>query len=80
MHQICEGFYCILYYEEMVEVGPKTDFLSHFERFFVYTHLRPISYAPIFFQIKRAMELHNRGKFHQCSICGYQVINFQIFL
>ena len=32
-----------------------------------------------FFQIKHLMEVHNHGKFHWCSICGCQVINFQMF-
>ena len=38
-----------------------------------------MSYTPIFFQIKHLMEVHNCGNFHYCSICGCQVINFQIF-
>ena len=30
--------------------------------------------------MKGLMKIHNRAKFHLCSICGPQVINFQMFL
>ena len=42
--------------------------------------LRPVDHAPIFFQMKVLMVIHNPGKFHHDSICGSKVINFQMFL
>ena len=60
-------------------MGQINDFWAHFERFFYYALLRPPSYAPIFSQIKGLMVIHNHGKFHQYSISGSQVINFQMF-
>ena len=35
--------------------------------------------TPIFCQIKGLMEIHNPGKFHKYSICGFQVMNVQMF-
>ena len=58
----------------------KTDFGAHFERFLVYALLRSMSYAPIPFEMKGLIEIHNRVKFHHYTISGYQVINFQRFL
>ena len=50
MHQIFNSFYSIL--KKWSKLGQKTDFLAHFERFFVYyTLLRLMIYAPIFSQI-----------------------------
>ena len=38
-----------------------------------------MSYAPIFGQIKGLTEIHERGKFHHCSICCCEVIYLQRF-
>ena len=48
-HQAYDGFYFIL--KKHLHFSQKTDFLDHFERFLVYTFLRPMSYTPIFCQI-----------------------------
>ena len=77
MHQKYDGFYFIL--KKHLKLSQKADFLAHFEKFFDYTLLCPPSYAPIFCQSKGLIVIHNHGKFHQCSICGSQVINFQMF-
>ena len=37
-----------------------------------------MSYALFFCQVKDLMKIHNRGKFHQYSICGCQVKKIQI--
>ena len=76
MYQACDGFYFIP--QKQSKLSQKTDFLTHFERFFVYAPLRPLSYAQILCQIKLFIEVHNRGKFHHYTICGFQVINFQM--
>ena len=54
--------------------------MALFQRFFDCALLRPMSYAPIFCRMKGLMKIHNRDKFHQCSLCGSQVINFPMFL
>ena len=77
MHQVYGGFYFIL--KKHLKLSQKNNFLAHFERFLVYAFLRPVRYTPVFCQIKCLMEVHNFGKFHKCSICGCQVINFQMF-
>ena len=77
MHQAYDSFCFIL--KKHLNLSQKIDFLAHFERFLVYAFLRPASYTPIFCQIKCLLEVHNCGKFHLCSICGCQVINFQMF-
>ena len=51
-----------------------------FKGFFVYTILHHVSSTPIFCLLKGPMDIHNAGKFHEYSICGCQVINFQRFL
>ena len=38
-----------------------------------------MSYAPIFGQIKGLIDIHKRGKFHQYSICRFEVICLQRF-
>ena len=69
IHQACDIFYFIL--KKTPETEPKNpDFLAHFEMFFDYALLHPPSYAPLFCQIKVLMVIHNRGMFHQHSICG----------
>ena len=78
VHQVFDTLYSIL--KKRSKLSQKTDFLAHFERFFNYTLLRPPSYVPIFCQIKDLMVIHARNKFHQYSIPGSQVMNFQMFL
>ena len=63
----------------MSKLGQKTEFLDFFQRFFNYALSLPPIYAPIFCQIKGLMVIHNHGSFHQHSICGSQVMNFQMF-
>ena len=62
MQQAIDRFYFIL--KKHLKLSQKTDFMAHFERFLVYVFLHPMSYIQIFCQIKRLMEVHNRGKFH----------------
>ena len=57
----------------------KKYFLAHFRRFFIYTLLRSMIHPQSFFQIVGHMKIHNRGKFHEYSISGCQVIDFQFF-
>ena len=49
-HHIYYGFWYSS--ENSKKLSQKTDFLALFQRFFVYALLRPLSYAPIFFQMK----------------------------
>ena len=63
----------------MVKIGPKSWFFVHFESFFVYALLHPMSYAPRFCQMKDLIKIYICGKFHQYSICGCEVKNFQSF-
>ena len=69
----------LLKYWEMVEIGLQTDILAHFESFFVYAFLHPMSYTPRFFQVKDIIKIYICGKFHQYSICGCGVKKFQSF-
>ena len=46
----------------------------------VCTLLRPMSYALIFCLVTDLVKVHNRGKFHQYSICSCQVESFQNFV
>ena len=55
------------------------EFSCIFWRFFDSAHLPPVCEAPIWCEIKGIMQIHNRGKFHGYSICGCQVIKFQMF-
>ena len=57
----------------------KPGFLAHFERFFVYPLIYPMSYAPRFFQMKDLIKTHVCGKFYQYSICGCEVKIFKSF-
>ena len=57
----------------------KSDFWTFFGRFFDHTLPNLMGHAQIFRQMKIRMMIHNRGKFHLCSISGCQVINFQKF-
>ena len=61
------------------EINPKTHFWARFQKFFSHALLQPTCDAPIFCQIKGLMKIHNRGKFHWRSVCGSQVMNFQMF-
>ena len=57
----------------------KKIFSGSFQEIF---HLHPFTLydsPPIFFQIVGHMKIHNRGKFHEYSISGCQVIDFQFF-
>ena len=63
----------------MVKIGLKT-FLAHFVSFLVYALLHPMIYAPRFFQMKDLIKICICGKFHQYSISGCEVKNFQSFL
>ena len=64
----------------MVKIGAKNGFLAHFVSFnFVYAPLHPMSYAPRFCQMKDVIKIYIYGKFHQYSICGCKVKNFQSF-
>ena len=76
--QWCNVRWCIrhvtfftLFLKKYLKLSQKPpEFLAHFERFFDYALLHPPSYAPLFCQIKVLMVIHNRGMFHQHSICG----------
>ena len=57
----------------------KPVFKHIFRGFSVSTLLRPMSYAPIFGQIKVLIEIHNPGKFHHYTISGSPVRDFQMF-
>ena len=48
--------------------------------FFVYVFLDPMSYIPEFFQMKDLIKIYICGTFHNYSICGCEVNNFQSFL
>ena len=65
--------------ENSKKLSQRTNFLAFFQRLFNHCLLRPMSYAPIFCQMKCLMKIHNHDKFHLYSICGCQVINFPIF-
>ena len=72
MKQICHGGYCSL--KKWLKLSLKTYFSGHFERFFVYTLMYPITAK--FFTYKDLIEVRNCGKLRQYSICGCQVTNF----
>ena len=52
----------------------------HFESLFVYLLVHPMRYIPRFCQLKDLIKVYICGKFHYCSICGYEIKNFQSFL
>ena len=54
--------------------------MASFQRFFGHALLRSVDHAPIFFQMKVLMLIHNPDKLHHDNICGSKVINFQMFL
>ena len=59
---------------------PKKPIFGVFLRKFYGHALRPPQcHAYIFCQMKGLMKIHNRAKFQLRSICGSQVINFQMF-
>ena len=66
----------LLKYWEIVEIGPKTDFLANFVNFFVYTPWHLMNYTPIFCQMKDLINIYICGKF--CSI-AYVVGTLKIF-
>ena len=55
MHQIFSSLYSIL--KKWWKLSQKTDFLAHFERFFIYALLHPIIYLRSFSQIKCLMDI-----------------------
>ena len=55
------------------------NFIVFFDGFLDHALLCPMDDVPISNQMKGLMEVHNRGKFHWRSICGCEVINFQMF-
>ena len=57
----------------------KLIFLVHFESFPLYTFLYPMSYVPRFCQMKELIKVYICGKFHQYSICGCEIKNFDSF-
>ena len=48
--------------------------------FFVYALMHPMGYAPRFCQMEDLIKIYVCGKFHQYSICGCEVKNFQFFV
>ena len=76
IHQIMEGFYNIL--KNGQNWAKKPIFWVIF-RGFSLTPSNALRVAPqILRQIKGLIKIHNRGKFHLYSVCGSQVIKFQI--
>ena len=78
MHQICYGFYWSS--KKWSKLGHKTDFVAHFESFFIYVLLHCRSYFPSFCQMKGLIKIYIYGKFHHYSIRGCEVKIFQSFL
>ena len=76
LHQIFDSF-CFIE-ENWSKLAKNPSFWVIFRGFLLtpsYAH----RFTPQFLcQIKGLMEIHNRGKFHLCRICGSQVIKFQI--
>ena len=62
----------------MVEIEPKSRFFGFFKEVFCLRLLRPYELRTIFLANEKRYR-DNRGKFHQYSIYGCQVINFQFF-
>ena len=60
--QACNGFYFIL--KKHLKLSQENKFLAHIKRFRAYDFSRPMSYIPIFCQIKRYKEVHNRDKIY----------------
>ena len=74
MHQAYDYFHFIL--KKHLKLSQKFDFLAHFERFLVYAFLHPMSYTPIFCQIKRLMKVHIVVSFISVA---FLVVKFYIF-
>ena len=60
-------------------LSPKAKFFVFFGRFFGHILPRPKRGTQMFCQMKGLMKIDTPAKFHLCSICGSQVINFQMF-
>ena len=60
-------------------MNPKTSFVVGFKKYLDHVLFWPMGNAPIFDQMKGLMEIHNPGKFHRYSICGFKVIYLQSF-
>ena len=58
----------------MGKIGPKNWFFGSFWEVFCLSPLTP----QFLYQMKGLMKIYNCGKFHLFSICGLQVINFQM--
>ena len=77
MHQACDPFRFTV--KIQLKLSQKSYFFGSFQRFLDHALLHRMSDAPILSQIKGLMEIPNRGKFNQDSVCGCQVMNFQMF-
>ena len=75
---ICNSVFCIVLKIPGNEL--KNNFLAFFQRFFDHTVLCFMVHAPILWQMKGLMVIHNGSKFHQNSICGSKFMNFEMFL
>ena len=72
-HRICHGFWLVW---KCIKMMPKkTHFLAQFWRIFLYALLHSMSHASVFCQIEGHIKIHTRGKFHEYSMGGCQVIN-----
>ena len=64
----------------MVKIGPKSWFFGSFWEYFLFMPSYTLwVYAPRFSQIKGLIKIYICCKFHQYSICGCEVKNFQYF-
>ena len=66
--------------DEMVKIWPKKLFFVSFCEFFCLCPLTPYELHPRFCQMKDFIKIYIFGKFHQCSISGCEIKNFQSFL
>ena len=71
MHQICYGFYWSI---------KKWSIFGSFCEFFNLRALTPENYTPRFCQMEDLIKLYICGTFHQYSICGCEIKNFQSLL
>ena len=66
---------------KIVKVWPKNLFFVSFCKFFfLYALLHPMNYNRRFCQMKGLNKIYICGKFHQYSLCGSEIKNFQSFL
>ena len=76
MHQACDVFYFII--KKHLKLSQKKSFFGFFQRFLDHALSHCMGDTLIFGQMKVLMEIHNRAKFHQDTICGCKVMNFQM--